>query len=250
MGVFDYANPLLDAVTQSAFGFLPAGAQIAIWALIGSVLTMFLYKVVSAQDKIAVVKQEAKQARAVLNAYDGDPDGLLPLVRASLGASFKHLGLTLWPAVVASIPILFLLGWLNLNYSYHTPSEGDLLNLTVYPAGEELTGATMVRTDESHYTLSWDGTAQSLQDAYGVTLGTLPADLSFPVIHKRDWFAALFSNPLGYIPDEAAVDAVEIELTPINHLGFGPSWLGGWEMIFFVLLIGASLTIKIVFKVN
>lgn len=252
MGLFDTAAPVFDFVRDALLSGLPGAAQIAIFAILSAIATMGLYVLFSRQDAIEEAKQSAKTARKELAEYDGEPEGLAPVALHSVKASGKHLGLTLWPAFLASIPILFVLGWLAVTYSYHPPKPGEALTLHVHPDEAELiaTGLSPVEGKAGTYTLLWSAEGAELFDGEANAIATLPGDLTFPVVHQRGWFNIFFGNPLGYIPEGNAVEAVEFELTAIDYLELGPGWLGGWEMIYFMLLIAGSLTIKFVFKVN
>ncbi len=252
MGLFDLAAPVFDFVRFSLLSGLPGALQIAIFALVSSVATMALYVLFSSQDKIEKAKIEAKRARAELAEYDGEPDGLGPVAAQSVMASLKHLGLTLWPAFLAGLPILFVLGWLSNSYSYHAPQAGERLTLQVHPVEAQLITPSLapVEGEAGRYTLVWSGTETELFDGNANAIATLPGDLTFAIAHKKGWFNALFANPLGYIPEDSPVEAVEFELKSVNYLGLSPGWLGGWEMIYFVLLIAGSLAIKFIFKVN
>jgi len=252
MGLFDLASPALDFIRLSLLSGLPGAVQIALIALVSAVVTMGLYVLCSNQDRIEKAKNDAKAARKELSEYDGEPDGLGPVAAQSVKASFKHLGYTLWPALLASLPILFILVWLSNTYSYHPPEPGAKLAITVHPAEAELITPSLmpVEGEPGAFTLVWSGTETELFDGNAAAIATLPVDLTFAIIHKKGWFNALFANPLGYIPDDSPVEAVEFELKAINYLGVSPGWLGGWEMIYFTLLIAGSLAIKFIFKVN
>jgi hypothetical protein len=57
-------------------------------------------------------------------------------------------------------------------------------------------------------------------------------------------------NPAGYLPDDAPVDEVRIDLPRRELHGFGPSWMRGWEAIFLPVLFVAALAYKIVRRID
>jgi hypothetical protein len=71
-----------------------------------------------------------------------------------------------------------------------------------------------------------------------------------PVIHKWQWWNALIGNPVGYLPNNASVDWIKVALPDKEYLGFGPHWLRGWEMPFFISLIVVSIAVKIWWRID
>jgi hypothetical protein len=66
-----------------------------------------------------------------------------------------------------------------------------------------------------------------------------------PTIHKRQWWNALIGNPLGYLPDSSRLEWIELGLPQREYLPFGPAWLRAWYVVFFGVLLAASLAIKV-----
>ena len=93
MGLFDLPAPLFNVLDGAMATVLPAAARLAIWAVFGAVLTMFLYKLCSPQAKIGQAKREAKAARQRLNAFDGDFADAGPLIKNQFTTAFKHVGM-------------------------------------------------------------------------------------------------------------------------------------------------------------
>jgi hypothetical protein len=79
---------------------------------------------------------------------------------------------------------------------------------------------------------------------------TVPLPVPVPTVHKRQWWNALFGNPAGYLPGNARVERVEIDLPPKQVLAFGPSWLRSWEFVYLTVLLVSSIVIKIAFKIK
>ena len=84
----------------------------------------------------------------------------------------------------------------------------------------------------------------------GQVLLELPMEKPIPVIHKKRWWNLLMANPIGYLPDDASVDVVEIGLTPQEFLPFGPDWIRGWMFTFFTLFLLSSIVFKLLFKID
>ncbi len=81
-------------------------------------------------------------------------------------------------------------------------------------------------------------------------VSTVPWAAPIATIHKRQWWNMLFGNPAGYLPDDGAVERIELGLAPNEHLPFGPSWLRPWYAVFFAALLAGSLAVKFVGRVE
>ncbi|MEI6787154.1 MAG: hypothetical protein WCL49_01625 [bacterium] len=100
---------------------LPDLVKIVLWAALCGTLSMGLYRLLSPQKRLAAAKDDATRTRQTLSGYDGSADGLPPLIRASLLAALRHMGLCLGPALVSSIPVIAIFLWMNTVYG--TPAQ-------------------------------------------------------------------------------------------------------------------------------
>lgn len=255
MGLLDLPSPVF-AVIDGALFFLPDLAVIAFWALVSAMGTMWLYHRYSKQDELAELKPQIKAVQKELARYDGPMNGLWPLIRRSTSLSGKQMGMTLWPALVASLPVLFVLAFLSNEYGYHFPEAGE--SVTVAPVGADEPSSWQWRgtadaewsADEEHWTVAWPEDEASLAAGDDETLITLPTDEPVTVVHKRQWWNWLIANPAGYLDETAPAEAIEIGVPRQRHLPFGPAWLGYWEIPYLVLLVVFSLTIKARFRIH
>jgi hypothetical protein len=71
-----------------------------------------------------------------------------------------------------------------------------------------------------------------------------------PVIHKRQWWNWLIGNPLGYLPHNSQMDALEFELPGQQVLNFGPGWMRGWIFTFFMEVLVFSAILKFTLKIE
>lgn len=256
MGVLDLPSPLL-AWLDAALGFLPGLLRLGVWALLSAVATMWLYHRFSRQDQLAELKPKIKDAQKQLARYDGPMKGLWPLIGESMRLSGRQTGLTLWPALVASLPVLFVLVFLSNHYGHRLPEPGEDLAVTPVeaqspPSQWRWRGDTSAawHDDPDHWRLSWPETAAVLEaPRYGAVL-TLPLPAPVTVVHKQQWWNLLIGNPAGYLADDAPLEAVQLELERKRFLGFGPPWLGYWELPYLLLLVVFSVVIKIKFRIH
>ncbi|MGI9486210.1 MAG: hypothetical protein ACR2RF_10110 [Geminicoccaceae bacterium] len=221
-------------------GFASPTLRLVLWGLVAAALSMSLYWLLSPQGKLGDVKVKALKARKDLNAFDGEFAEAWPMMRKMLGLSFKQLGITTLPAILASIPVLALIVWLGTAYGYRLPADGGPIGVQTTPEVDVL---GEVRTPES----ASPGNVPRL--VVTGTDGEVISDISLaapvPTIHKKQWWNTFFGNPLGYLPDDGEIEAIAFELPENDYLGFGPGWLRPWYVLFFTILVLGSLAIKL-----
>lgn len=255
MGLLDLPSPIF-AVIDRALGFLPDLVVIAVWALLSAIGTMWLYRRYSKQDELAELKPRIKKVQQELARYDGPMNGLWPLIRQSMSLSGKQMSMTLWPALVASLPVLFVLVFLSGEYAHEFPGEGE--PVMIRPIDAESPGrwtwegdtAPSWLTGEGAWLIPWPASKATLVAGDFGPIVTVPPPEPVTVIHKRQWWNWLIGNPIGYLPANAPADAVEIDLPRQRFLTLGPDWLGYWEIPYLALLVAFSLAIKIRFRIH
>jgi hypothetical protein len=242
MGVFDLPAPLLGWLDQQLGALLPPTARLILWGLIAAALSMGLYWAVSPQGRLTRVKVDALDARKRLDAHDGEFADAWPLMRRMLGLSLRQLAMTTWPAIVASIPVLALIVWLGTAYGYDLPAEDGAIAVQATPE-QALSGRVEGASAPSPPRLLVTGSD-------GAVVSEIDLEAPVPTIHKRQWWNALFGNPLGYLPDESPIEALEIGLHEREYLPIGPSWLRPWYVLFFATLILGSIAIKVIGRIE
>src|SRR5215510_10542054 len=133
MGLLDLPAPFFDLV-DSGLAVLPPLVRLILWAIAGAAVSLALYRVLSPQRRIAEAKAAALEARRRLNAHDGDLESALPLMRQSMKAALRHVGLVFPAAIAASLPVLALLIWLDATYGYQLPQGSEAPAVSVQPA--------------------------------------------------------------------------------------------------------------------
>ena len=83
---------------------------------------MLIYRRCSDQPRLVKATAEVARTRRALELHDADFAGLRPLIAAHLGAATRQLQLTLSPALLASLPLPFILSWLAQRF------DSDLLH--------------------------------------------------------------------------------------------------------------------------
>jgi hypothetical protein len=177
----------------------------------------------------------------------------MPLIRKTLGTGFRQLGLAIGPALLATVPVLFLVVWVAGEFAYDAPAAGAEIEFTAEPARGDLAFAPSGWALETAdgWVLPWPGAGEEVAlEAGGDPVLTLPLRRQVPVIHQKRWWNLLMANPLGYLPDGSAADVVHIGLPEHQYLGFGPDWLRGWMFSFFLLFLLSSVAFKFLLKID
>ena len=257
MGVFDLPAPFFQLI-DNGIGFLPDILRLTFWSMVGGAASMGLYALVSPQSRISNVKAAQKESQKLLAESDESFAELMAVAKQTLGLSFKHLGLVLGPALISAIPLVCIMAWASSHFGYAFPAAGDQFKLTVYPPSS----ASSVywqpgNNDESSasdgsWAIEWPGQARQLVIAHEQRTTVLELPLAAPVtqVHKRLWWNSLLGNPAGYLPDDAQVEAVLLDLPPRQYLSFGPDWVSHWLTLFLLASVASALLTKRLFRIH
>jgi len=241
-GLLNLPAPLFGWFDDLLAIALPPTARLVVWAVLGAVVSMWLYYILTPQKRIGEAKQAALDARRRLNAFDGEFADAGPLIRAQFTTSFQHIGLLLPGTILASLPVLCLLIWMDTAYGHAFPPPGEAPAITTEPAS--VTAQWLMPDDAG------DAATLRVQDASGQTIAHFEMDAPVPVIHKRQWWNWLIGNPIGYLPEQAPVDSVHVDLPSPSYLPFGPGWMRFWATPFLAVLFVLSLLIHRFTRIN
>ena len=164
MGFFDFPAPLFGFVDGLLAMALPPVLRLAIWGTIAGWLTMVVYRFFSDQDKIGTLKALQKEQQKNMAEFDGEFSELLPLIRHTLTLGFRQLGLALGPALLATVPVLFIVIWVAGEFGYVTPVAGSEVYLSIEPASSEIHWSSIkqVGTNEGGWVINWPSQGQPL----------------------------------------------------------------------------------------
>lgn len=261
-GLLDWPGVVLGGFNDLLMLVLPLPLALVFWAVVSGWATMWVYRAVSNQEKLAALKPQVKAVQRKLSKYDGEFSGLLPLIGENFRLSGRHIGLAIGPAVIAGIPVLFVLVWGSNVFGVHFPEPGEPVNVELVGDGVERdadhwrwVGAEVRHlpsaVDEPlRWRIRWPETNARLETAEGEPAAELPPQAPTPVLHKRQWWNALIANPAGYLPEDVPVESLRLGLPNHEILPLGPDWMRGWLFTYFVLLIAASLGFKFYWRVH
>lgn len=253
MGLLDLPAPLFGVVDQFLASFLPASLRLILWSILAGWLTMVLYRRLSRQETLGALKTEQKRQQERIAGFDGDFSELMPVVRRALSLGFRQLGLSIGPALLATVPVLFLVVWVAERFAYATPEPGEIVKVIAEPERGELAWrpASAVTPTEDGWALAWPLAGDAVDLTLdGATLLSLSPEHPAPLIHQRRWWNVLIANPAGYLPEGIPTEVVRLELPERRFLAFGPEWMRGWMFTFFASFLAASLAFKVLLKID
>ena len=257
--LFDLLSPLLslvDDVLSKSLALAPVW-RIALFAALGSAVSMLLFKRLSNQVELAALKQEIKSVQKELASSDMEPGRLRKVIQQNMKLTGRQLWLSLWPALVASIPVLFLLAFSSNQFSVEAPKPDS----RVYVTPQDMQGSPL-EFEWLGVNAQWDarkkawtfyqpGPGQNVSLMLGnqKQLG-LPTVVPTSVIHHKRWWNYLFANPAGYLDANVNIGMIVFNTPTQIIMNWGPGWMRGWLFAFMLFLIFFSVVIKIVWKIH
>lgn len=234
MGLLDLPGPLFAWLDAGLSAVLPPALTLAVWALLGAVLSMELYRLLSPQGRIAALKDELQVAQSRLSQFDGEFGEAMPLIGRTLSLAGRRI-LTVLPATLAaSLPMLALIVWVDTTYGRSFPRPGEPAPVAVQ---EPYSGQLLAAPDAER-------ARAEVLDARGELVAEVEMKAPVPVVHKKRWWNVIIGNPAGYLDSNAPIDRIAVTLPRRDLLGAGPEWVRGWELIFFTALVVFSFAFK------
>lgn len=246
--------PVFAFIDNSLAEVIGPLARLIFWGCAMGAVSMGLYQLASPQRRLTQSKAKAAELRRQIAEFDGEFAQLRPVITQSLTHSLKHIGLTLLPAVLASIPLVACVVSIYSVYHFRALVPGDVIAVSVSPDAETIAAAPAdsLQKHGDVWDLTWPAATDQVVvfDRAGATLTSLERKPASDVVERFYWLNRLIGNPLGYIPQDSSVDRLEFALPRFEVLAIGPPWLRGWEAPFFVTLILTSILIKVVFRIE
>ena len=259
LALFDLFSPALswiDNVMDITLAIAPVW-RIACFAAVGGIASMALFKKLSNQAELAVLKQRIKAAQEEFGGSDLGPGELKGIIKLNLMLTGRQLWISFWPALVSSIPILFLLAFCSNQFNV-APADSDF-RLYVTPKGLQNSPAQYEwigvnaqwdarKKAWTFYNLKQGQTASLMLDDQ-LQLG-LPTAVPTDIVHVKRWWNFLFSNPAGYLDTNASIESFEFNTPTQIIIDWGPGWMRGWLFSFMLFLLMFAVAIKIVWKIH
>lgn len=258
MGLFDALSPFLSNVDGLLSHHLPIWGIIALWGGVAAFISTLLFKKFSDPKKISTLKSQLKTAQQQLNDHDGEFAELKTLATKTMQLSLKRMALTFFPALLASIPVLFLLTHLSNRYDLKQPQPGDQIPIEMIWENEATSPDLLIIRQEKliaaehidHvYWPSDDNQVLLFDKKNDQKIVNLPIPLS-TVVHKKMWWNTLIGNPAGYLDDDSHIHHINFEFDKQHVIDIGPIWMRGWLVVFLFFTVSFSVLFMVLFKVK
>ena len=256
LGLLDIPGLLLGPIDSAPAAIkVPALLRLLGWGWLSGYAGMWIYRRFSPQQRIAEVRTMLADVQKQLASYDGEFSGLLPLIRKQFSLAMRQLRLTTAAALLAALPILLMLPWISNTFSERNPAPGESLMLCAEPAQAatqwQWNGRALATDAEGCQQVDWPEITQPLQLKEGsITLLQLPLPAPAGIVHKRHWLNVLVGNPAGYLPEQARTSSIRLHLPYREFIPIGPSWMRGWEAVYFLSALVVSLWLRWRWKLN
>ncbi|HEU4986107.1 MAG TPA: hypothetical protein VFT89_03475, partial [Rhizobiaceae bacterium] len=168
-----------------------------------------------------------------VSGFDGEFEDAWPLIRRMLSLAFRRVALVFPATILASLPLLFVILWLDSHYGNIFPPENEPVEVAVADGYE---GRWIDKGGGAPHA--------EILNREGTPVAEVPVENPVPVIHKRQWWNLLIGNPAGYLDDQLPFDRIDIALPRQEVLPFGPEWLRGWEILFLGSMMLFALLLK------
>lgn len=253
MGFFDLPSPIFSFIDSYLSIILGAFPRVVVWGTAGAMTSMLIYRLLSKQQALSELKAQSKKLHQKINSFEGDFTELLPLIGQNLGLSFKRLWKTFIPAMIAGMPLLFLIVWCSNQFSHDMPATGDRITIRLdhgspyYQKSQWVPDKdTLLLSAVTGWDVPWpsENNPAKLQ-INNQTILSLPSSITTPIFHKRQWWNTLIMNPAGYLNADSQVDIVYVDFPQHELFQFGPGWFKSWWFSFFTTMIMVSLILKI-----
>ena len=125
--------------------------------------------------------------------------------------------MTFTPALIASIPVVFVMAWLSSSYHLRNPEPGTLVEVRTFPASTTVAWTSIAANHSGEagaWRIRWPDPSEParLIDSQGSEILALPLTEPVPVVHKPKWWNLLFGNPAGYLAADGPIDSVQFSL--------------------------------------
>jgi hypothetical protein len=253
MGLFDLPAPLFDIIDGALAMAMPAMLRLVIWGILAGWITMVVYRLLSNQEKIGALKVLQKEQQKNIAEFDGEFSELLPMIRDTLALGMRQLGFSLGPALLATVPVVFIVIWVAGEFGHVLPDAKSEVFLSIEPVNSDInwSSTSEVRVNEGGWIVNWPLQEQSLTMLEGrQPLLELPLERAIPVIHKKRWWNMLMANPLGYLPKGGKTDVIYIDLPEAVVIRSGPDWVRGWMFSFFMSFLLSSFGFKLLLRLD
>lgn len=214
------------------------------WAVVTGFVCTWIFSVTAPRKRLAVLKTQMTQANAAMRNTDMEWSEASGNIKLALSASLQNTVLRLLPTMLAAIPAISMLSWMDESYTYLTPKAGEELTVSWHFDTVE-NGDQSVSTQKIQWPLKSQASTLMLAlegDSVSLALASSAAEIS-----KRSMYHHFLPNPLGYLSLGSDAQQVQLHFAVDSYAAFLPS-IPKWIVLFFPVFISISLALHFVWR--
>ena len=236
-GVLDPIWALLDSILS----FVPPLGRVMIWGCLAGVASILLYKIVSPQKRLAILKDESDSLKRKIKGLAADDPAYKTVAATAIKVSLRRLYLSLVPAVISSLPVLFLVVYLDTEYGLSQPIPGEPVALLSDDADVEFRVDRGQRFS-SGWVFDWPsaGEVVTVNDTTGEQILRIDRHSKPGIASKVGAMSLLFGAPAGQLAKQGTIERLVLQTPPRDLLIPNNIAPYQWTVPFFFSVIVAS----------
>jgi len=249
MGFFDLLTPVLMWVDQLLEHVLPITLRLIFWGLISALLGVWVFKLTCRFERLAAIKQQLADAQQIMIDHDGEFSELMPLAWKTIKLSLNRLRITVLPAMLSVLAVMFVLVFLSNRYDAKEPGSNTAIAFSI--AGDQGSWYWQdPETGERTDALMWPAEGQIRVLTNGTEQVLSAPFKPVSIIHKKQWWNVLIANPAGYLDEQALIDEVTFEFPAATVPSWMDDYLGGWFWFYMLITLLCSIAFMVIFKIK
>ncbi len=245
----------MDPFSEFIFNMHPL-ASIAIVAFTVTLFTSLVYRFVTDQKKMKVLKSELKELQKMMKSHRGNPDKLMKIQKDAMEKNMEYMRHSMKPMLFTMLPLILMFGWLNSHIAYDpilpnepfdvwvemNPDVQGMVELEVYP-------------DVPEFSIEGDNPQEISGGEVRWTLSGPPDDYELRYTYEDEEVyqeLLITEKPMYAEPTkrgEGSFRQMNIGNERVQPLSFlGLSW--GWIWSYIIMSIIFSLTVRKLLKVH
>ena len=114
----------MDPISEFVFS-LPPIVSIAMVALLVTLFTSLVYKFVTDQNMMKILKKELKDLQKMMKEHRDKPEKVMALQKKAMEKNMEYMKHSMRPTLFTMIPLILLFGWLNSHIAYYPLVPGE-----------------------------------------------------------------------------------------------------------------------------
>jgi uncharacterized membrane protein (DUF106 family) len=234
-------NPIFGPLLK-----LPILWAIIIVSLVLALLMTLIYKWMTDQHLMKILKEDIKKFQAQIKEFKHDPKKVMEIQKRAMETNMKYMMHSMKPTLITFIPMIIIFGWMHAHLAY-APIIPSQEFVTTFMVEEGITGSVILNAPEleilsnssqeiAEGKASWKvkGKSGEYLLEYLFMGQTFTKDLL--ITNQQE-----YKEPVKTIK-ESGVQAIEIEhekIIPLRIFGWKIGWLGTY--IIFSVIFSMSL---------